>query len=44
MVGRLFTQMELFGVEHVVYEQNLKNLMESMYELELTAPELPKAR
>jgi hypothetical protein len=32
MVGRLFTQMELFGVEHVVYEQNLKNLMESINE------------
>ena len=38
MVGRLFTQMELFGtlmhagVEHVVYEQGLKNLMERMNE------------
>ena len=38
MVGRLFTQMELFGtlmragVDHVVYEQSLKNLMERMNE------------
>jgi len=38
MVGRLFTQTELFGtlmragVEHVVYEQSLKNLMERMNE------------
>jgi len=38
MVGRLFTQKELFGtlmragLEHVVYEQGLKNLMERMNE------------
>ena len=38
MVGRPFTQTELFGtlmwaeVEHVVYEQSLKNLMERMNE------------
>ncbi|MFP3131499.1 MAG: hypothetical protein RXR51_08000 [Nitrososphaeria archaeon] len=38
MVGRLFTQTELFGtlmptdVDHVVYEQSLKNLMERMNE------------
>jgi len=38
MVGRLFTQTEFFGtlmhvgVEHVVYEQSLKNLMERMNE------------
>ncbi|MFP3190704.1 MAG: hypothetical protein RXR31_05165 [Thermoproteota archaeon] len=38
MVGRLSTQTELFGtlmwagVEHVVYEQSLKNLMERMNE------------
>jgi len=31
-VGRLSTQTELFGVEHVVYEQSLKNLMERMNE------------
>ena len=38
MVGRLFTQTKLFGtliragVEHVVYEHSLKNLMERMNE------------
>ena len=38
MAGRLSTQTELFvtlmcaGVDHVVYEQNLKNLMEKMNE------------
>jgi len=38
LYGRLFTQMELFGtlmragVEHVVYEQSLKNLMERINE------------
>ena len=38
MVGRLSTQTELFGtlmptdVNHVVYEQSLKNLMERMNE------------
>jgi len=38
MVGRLFTQAELFGtlmwagVDHVIYEQSLKNLMERMNE------------
>jgi len=38
MVGRLSTQTELFGtliragVEHVVYEQSLKNLMERVNE------------
>ena len=38
MAGRLSTQTELFGtlmptdVEHVVYDQSLKNLMERMNE------------
>jgi len=38
MVGRLFTQTEFFGtlmwvgVDHVIYEQGLKNLMERMNE------------
>ena len=38
MVGRLSTQTELFGtlmptdVDHVVYEQNMKNLIERMNE------------
>ena len=38
MVGRLFTQTELFGTlmrageEHVVYEQSPKNIMERMNE------------
>ena len=42
MVGRLYTQTELFGtlmhvggqgVEHVLYEESMKNLMERMNDI-----------